>query len=363
MVRQGKRRGFWLAAVTAGCGLLAPTLSHAQASPAAIADLVRDYATTNEFSGTVLVDRGGDTLVFESFGLAERAFGAPAENQTRYRIASITKLFTATLILQLVDRGQVDLQAPVATYLPDYKGDPRITVHTLLNHTSGLPNPDAGIDPAKGLPLYQLPHAPDDVVRDYASGAAVHEPGTAWDYNNADYFVLGRIIEAVTGQSYAEALKQRILDPLGLKDTGMLRHSDIVPGLAASYFRMGDDQPLGPDLPVYPENWFAAGAMYSDADDLLAFSNAFHDGDLFSQDSLTRALTPGLEDNGYGQFVWDLEVGGRTWHTTVRFGGIMGANAVIYRVRENDLTIIILANTNLVDMGSFARRIAVAALE
>ncbi|MBW8305089.1 MAG: serine hydrolase, partial [Brevundimonas sp.] len=95
----------------------------------------------------------------------------------------------------------------------------------------------------------------------------------------------------------------------------------------------------------------------------LAFSRAFHDGDLFSRESLARALTPGLEDNGYGLFVWDLDLGGRTWHTTVRFGGIMGANAVIYRVRETDLTIVILANTNLVDMGSFARRIAVTALD
>ena len=357
------RRAFCVAAVIVACGLLTPTMSHARASAPAVSDLVRTYAATNAFSGTVLVDRGGETLVFESFGQAERAFGTPATNATRYRIASITKLFTATLILQLVDRGQVDLQAGIATYLPDYMGDPRITVHTLLNHTSGLPNPDAGADPAKGVPLYQLPHTLDDVVREYASGAAVHDPGTRWDYNNADYFVLGQIIEAVTGQPYAEVLKQRILDPLGLKDTGMAGHSDIVQGLAVSYFRMGDDQPLGADLPVYHENWFAAGAMYSDADDLLAFSNAFHDGDLFSEESLTRALTPGLEDNGYGLFVWDLDHRGRTYHTTVRFGGIMGANAVIYRVRETDLTIIILANTNLVDMGSFARRIAEGALE
>ncbi|MBW8303153.1 MAG: beta-lactamase family protein, partial [Brevundimonas sp.] len=258
-----------MASLIAVCGLLTPTPSHAQTSAPVVADLVRTYATTNAFSGTVLVDQGGETLVFESFGPAERAFGTPAKNDTRYRIASVTKLFTAALILQLVDRGQVDLQAPVATYLPDYRGDPRITVHTLLNHTSGLPNPDAGADPTKGVPLYQLPHTPDELVREYASGAAVHDPGTAWDYNNADYFVLGRIIETVTGQPYADALKQRILDPLGLRDTGMLRYSDIVPGLAASYFRMGDDQPLGADLPVYPENWFAAGAMYSDADDLL----------------------------------------------------------------------------------------------
>lgn len=363
MARHGERPALWAAAIIAACSLLTPAPSHAQAPAPVVADLVRTYATTNGFSGTVLVDQGGEALVFESFGLAERAFNAPATNETRYRIASITKLFTATLILQLVDRGEVDLQAPVATYLPDYRGDPRITVHTLLNHTSGLPNPDAGADPTKGVPLYQLPHTPEELVRDYASGAVVHDPGTKWDYNNADYFVQGRIIETVTGQSYAEVLQQRVLDPLGLKDTGMLRHSDIVPRLAASYFRMGDDQPLGTDLPVYPENWFAAGAMYSDADDLLVFSNAFQDGDLFSRDSLARALTPGLEDNGYGQFVWDLEVGGRTYHTTVRFGGIMGANAVIYRVRETDLTIIILANTNLVDMGTFARRIAVTALE
>lgn len=362
MTRRVARPAAWLPAAAFGLVLAVGSPGRAEV-PAAVAEAVRTYAGEHDFNGTVLVHRGGETLTFESFGLAERAFGTPAANDTRYRIASITKLFTATLILQLVDSGRIDLQAPVRTYLPDYAGDPSITVHSLLNHTSGMPNPDAGADPEKGVPMYQLPHTSADLVRDYASAPLLHPVGTHFDYSNADYFVLGRIIEVVTGRPFDEALKAHILTPLGMTDTGMLRQRDLVPRLASSYFRMGDDQPLISDLPVYAENWFASGAMYSDADDLMAFADALYEGRMTSPESLQRMLTPGLDDYGYGLWIWDIKAGDRTYPTYVRFGGIMGANAVLYRVAEADVTVIILSNTNLTDMGQFAARIAKAALE
>lgn len=362
MNRQSRRLRFWFAAAAA-LAVVAATSAVARPATPPVADLVRSYAAEHGFSGTVLVDRRGEKLAFESFGLAERAFNAPAANDTRYRIASVTKLFTATLIMQLVEQGRIDLQAPVRTYLPDYAGDPSITLHSLLNHTSGLINPDAGADPGKGVPLYQLPHTREQLVADFASTSSEHPVGSHFDYSNADYYVLGRVIEVVTGQPFEEVLAARILTPLGMADSGMLRQRDIVPRLASAYFRMGDDQPLINDLPVYAENWFAGGAMYSDADDMLAFADALYGGRLVGPDSLTRMLTPGLDDYGYGQWIWEVEAGGRTYPAYVRFGGIMGANAVLYRVGEADVTVIILSNTNLVDMGAFARRIAEAALE
>ena len=353
----------WLTAISAAAILGAtPAASHPQAPPR-LTEMIRTYAGAHDFSGTVLVGRDSEVLGFESFGLAERAFGVPAANDTRYRIASITKLFTSTLLMQMVDRGEIDLQASVRTYLPDYAGDSSVTVHSLLNHTSGMPNPDAGADPDRGVPLYQLPHTPAQLVSEYASAPPVHPVGTHFDYSNADYFVLGRIIEVVAGKPFDVVLRARILDPLQLKDTGMLRQRDIVPRLAASYFRLGDDQPLINDLPVYAENWFAAGAMYSDADDLLAFADALYEGSMISTESLSRMLTPGLDDYGYGLWIWDIEANGRKYPAYVRFGGIMGANGVVYRVGEADVTVIILSNTNLTDMGDFARRIAQAVLD
>ncbi|GAA0654647.1 serine hydrolase domain-containing protein [Brevundimonas lenta] len=365
MNRYARRLQSWTGAFAAAAIIAAgtPAAAQAPASSAAVAEMVRTYAADHDFNGTVLVARDGEVLTFESFGLAERAFGVPAANDTRYWIASVTKLFTSALIMQMVERGEIGLQAPVRTYLPDFAGDPSITVHSLLNHTSGLPNPDAGADPTKGVPMYQLPHTPAQLVADYASAPLAHPVGTHFDYSNADYYVLGRIIEVVSGQPFEEVLKARILTPLGMPDSGMLRQSDIIPRLASSYFRMGDDQPLINDLPVYNENWFAGGGMYSDADDLLTFAEALYGGRVVSAESLQRMLTPGLDDYGYGQWIWDIEAGGRKYPTYVRFGGVMGANAVLFRVGEANVTVVILSNTNLTDMGSFGRKVAEKVLE
>lgn len=332
-----------------------------------VAREVAAHALEDDFNGVVLVRRGDEPLFRGAFGLADRAFGVEIEPDTRFRIASITKLFTATLALQLVDDGRLDLAAPVETYLPDYAGDGAISVRTLLNHTSGLPNPDADITfegaVTQGIPLYQLPHTSDALLADYASGPPIAPPGTAFDYNNADYIVLGKIIEAITGQTFEAALSARILDPLGLADTGMARQRDVIPQLAPTYLRPGEDEPVINDLPVLIENWYAAGAMYSTADDLARFADALYGGRLIRPETLTMMLTPGLEEHGYGLWVWEQQdAEGRPFRAAVRFGGIMGANGVLYRILDEDVTIIILSNTNTTDIGAFADRIAKAVL-
>lgn len=354
-----------LAGIAAGL-MLATAAPAGAASPDAVAALLAEQTRTSGFSGVVLVDRAGRAETFEAFGTADRAFDTPVARDTRFRIASITKLFTAVLIVQLAEEGRLSLDGSAADYLPGYAGDRAITIHSLLNHTSGLPNPDtAGLDEAlaDGLPLYQLPKTPDVLVARYAGGPPTHPVGTHFDYNNADYYVLGKVVEAVSGKPFEAVLRERILDPLGLTDTGMLRQQDVVARLAPAYFRTGDDQPLRNDLPVYPENWYAAGAMYSDADDLARFADALYGGRLVSPAGLERMLTPGLDDYGYGQWISDVTLNGAKKRVAVRFGQIMGANAVLYRVLEDDLTVVVLSNTNVVDMGTFARRIAAKALE
>lgn len=334
-------------------------------APTTLPDLVGAYAEQHEFSGTVLVRHGDDVLVRKAFGIADRAFTVPAAPDTRYRIASITKLFAATLILQLADEGRIDISAPVSTYLPNYPaGD--IPVRTLLNHTSGLPNPDADITFEKavteGIALYQLPHDTDALLRDFASGPTKHEPGTRFDYNNADYVVLGKLVEAVSGESFDVALRNRILTPLALSDSGMLRQRDVVERLAPTYLRPGPGEALINDLPVLIENWYAAGAMYSTVDDLGRFADALYGGNLLKPETLAAMLTPGLDDYGYGLWIWDQNSSDRPFRAAVRFGGIMGANGVLYRILSDDVTIVILGNSNTTDPGAFADHIAKAVL-
>lgn len=161
--------------------------SVAEAQRPALARTVRQYARAHAFSGTVLVRKGGRTLYHESFGLADRAFGVPVTNGTRFRAASITKAFTAVLVLQLVEQGKVELRAPVSAYLPDYRGEGagRVSIHHLLNHTSGIENFDqvTSYEAAvrTGIESYQLPHTTDELLTKYASGKMVREPGKEFD--------------------------------------------------------------------------------------------------------------------------------------------------------------------------------------
>ena len=337
----------------------------ASAQPAGpdLAAAIDGYAREHDFNGTILVHDGGRVVYHRSFGLAERAFGVPADNATRYRIASITKLFTAALVLQLHQEGKVRLDGTIRTYLPGYPGEggDRVTVHHLLSHTSGIENFDRvkSLQEAleRGVEPYQKPHTTDALLRYCCSGRLAHEPGSAFAYNNADYVVLGKIVEQVTGRTYEEALSERILGPLGMRDTGMLRQDAIVPRLASTYFRRDDTRTLINDLPVYMENWYAAGAMYSTATDLLAFAGALFGGTLLKPESLGRMLQPGMDDYGYGLWSYSFAHGGRRHRVAKRPGSIMGANTVLYRLLDRNATVILLGNTNLADLDELAQRI------
>lgn len=315
------------------------------------------------FGGTILVSRGA-MVERHAFGLAERAFEAPCAADTAYRIASITKLMTATIVMRLHEAGRIGLDEPIATWLPNYRGEGagKVKLRHLLNHTSGIENFDKGLtsyaDAAvKGVPAYQLPHTPLELMDRFASGPLQNEPGTAFDYNNADYVILGQIIEAVEGVPYDQALKIHVLEPLGMSLTGMAEQAAVTPRLAATYYK-DEDLPLANDLPTYGQNWYAAGGLYSTVDDLLIFSRGLYGGRLLSAASLRQLLTPGLDEYGFGQWVSTLEAGGATRRFAQRPGRIMGANTLLLRMLDDDITVIILANTNLVDTDRLGFRIA-----
>lgn len=343
-----------------------PLRAQSQATP--LEDFIATYAAQHGFSGTVLVQQDGKRRYQRSFGLSSVQYGVANGDQTRYWIASITKLFTATLVLQLHEEGKLDLQANVASYLPDYAiaGADRITLHQLLNHTSGLQNFDQvkSLEQALtgGLPTYQSPYTSDRLIRKFCSGPLLHAPGTTFDYNNGDYLILGKVIERVTGKAYEQVLQDRILKPLGLTHTGMLRHESIVEGLASTYSYREDLKSLSNDFPVYPENWYSAGAMYSTAEDVLRFSDALFGSGLLRKESIARLTTPGLDDYGYGLWVYETWIGAAKHRVAKRPGRIMGAQAQLYRFLDRDLTIVILANTANTDLDEFVSRIGNAAV-
>lgn len=343
--------------------LIALLLPQCLLAQPAVDSFIATYAAEHDFNGTILIQNKGTVSYAKSFGLANIPFKVPNTIETKYRIASITKAFTAVLILQLHEQGKLDLNRTIRTYLPDYAGEgaDRVTLHQLLNHTSGIANSDTVKDLKtaleSGIPNYQIPFTSDQILARFASGRLVNVPGQVFDYNNADYIVLGKIIERIHGKPYEQVLREKILQPLKMESSGMLRQSDIHDGLADTYFFRPDLKTMVNDLPMYPENWYAAGAMYSTVHDVLAFANALFGGRLLKPETLALMFKPGLDDYGYGVWAYDSKINGKPHRTVKRPGSIMGAQAQLFRFLDDDVTIILLSNTGTTDLDEFVAKI------
>jgi CubicO group peptidase (beta-lactamase class C family) len=323
---------------------------------------LNSYVKDHSFSGTILIQKDDQVQYHKSFGFSNRQFSTPNTNETKYKIASITKLFTSVLIMQLYEQGKIDLDSSVKTYLPGYasNGASKITIRNLLNHTSGLPyvGPKSKEDALKiGMEEFQMPHSIDELISKYYSRDLANEPGKTFNYNNGEYIILGKIIENVYGKSFKEILNQQIISPLAMKGSGLLFQYQIVDNLSYSYFTMNDTSGLVNDMPVYIQNWYSAGAMYSTNSDLSKFSNALFSYKLLKKETLNLMLQPGLEDYGFGIWVYDIVIKEKKYKVYKRPGDIMGTQAMFIYMPDKKLSIIILANTDSANLDDFSDEI------
>jgi D-alanyl-D-alanine carboxypeptidase len=334
-------------------------------SPTRAVKYIDSFAVAKNFNGTVLIARKGKPVFTKSYGFANQQFKVPNTPATRYKIASITKAFTSVLILQLYEQGKIDLNKTINTYLPDYNGEgaDKVTVEQLLNMTSGIANIDEGVTLESalknGIPHYSIPRTTDDMLNLFSSGKLKTEPGKVFDYNNADYIILGKIIEKVTGKSYDENLHANILQPLQMNDSGIAYQQPIIDKLADTYYMSPTQNVLVNDLPVYMENWYASGAMYSTVADVLKFSNALFGTKLLKQSTLDKMFVSGPGEYGYGVWVYKNYDIHKKMHTIIkRPGSIMGAQTMLFQILEDNSTIIILSNAGTVNMDSFVAKVA-----
>ena len=315
----------------------------------AIGSLVNAYHEAGRFNGSVLVSDGGETVWSGGVGLANVEWGVPNAADTRFRVGSVTKQFTAALVLQLMEEGRVDLDAPVTTYVPDYPAEPgdRVTVHHLLVHTSGIPSytslPDFG-------ETMRDPYAPDSFLTVFQDLPLEFEPGTEWRYNNSGYFLLGVLIEKVTGQTYAEALEERILAPLGMDDSAYGDNDEVFPRAASGYERAGGGFEHAPYLDTSIP--YAAGMLVSTVEDLQTWSDALFAGRVFeSPETLALMNTPheavpgGGQHYGYGVFLQTVSVGGQEVPVVQHGGGINGFTTSFFRMTDRDAVIAASSNT------------------
>jgi CubicO group peptidase (beta-lactamase class C family) len=327
------------------------------------------YVREHNFNGTILIQQNTHTIYHKSFGFANLQFKVPNATDTKYKVASITKAFTAVLILQLYEQRKIDLNKPVKSYLPYYSGEgaDKVSIHQLLNMTSGMVNIDRipSLDHVlkNGLPLYQTPYTSDQILNKYCSDTLVNKPGTVFDYNNANYIILGKIIEQIYGKTFERALIENILNPLEMKSSGMLYQHSIIDNLADTYFYREDLKTLVNDLPVYIENWYSDGGMYSTTSDILKFSNALFGLKLLKKETLDIMMKPGLDNYGYSLWINNYKINDKQLTAIKRPGLIMGAQSMLLHFIKPDFTIIILSNTGTTDLDEFVLEISKRIIE
>jgi D-alanyl-D-alanine carboxypeptidase len=301
---------------------------------------------------SVAVDTPDRQRVLAVSGTAERGGGAPVTVDAQFRVASITKLFVATVVLQLVQEGRLHLDDRLAAHVPTFPGGERITVRQLLNHTSGVP--DYMRTARFGQRLLedrQRRWRADELLALVTSARPDFAPGTNYLYSNTGYVLLGQVIEAAAGSSWATEVRRRIIDPLGLRHTYVSGAEPVPGGVLPGYFDAdedGDQENIetGRPWPSLETSEGPAGAIVSTAADLSVFGSALFRGRLLSPAMLRLATAEGPHHPRTTNYGLGVEVLRPDYRTTVwGHGGFTpGFRSVLWYVPRDDLLIVVLAN-------------------
>ncbi len=313
-----------------------------------IDDFIQKMVDYNAFTGSALATGNREVIFKKGYSFANREWDIPNTPDTKFRIGSITKQFTAAIILKLREEGKLSLDDKITDHLPYYRKDTgdNVTIHQLLIHTSGIPSYTSLPDFFPDISIQEF--EVEEFVKKYCMGDFEFEPGTQWAYNNTGYYLLGAIIEELTGMTYEEALHHYILDPLEMNDTGFDHFTEILKKRASGYQNLFLSYANAPYLNMALP--FAAGAMYSTVEDLYKWDQALYGTELLSQESLDLFFKPYVDAMGgkyaYGWFITERDIDGDGENEKVisHGGGINGFNTLISRVPENGQLIVLLNN-------------------
>lgn len=317
---------------------------------------IRSFPEREAFSGVILVADGDRILFHRGYGLANREFGIPNGVSTRFQIGSISKVFTAILALKQVEEGRLDLDKTISDYLLYYppEGGRQITLRQLLSHTSGIPHH------YQALPDYFATrdhyfHTPRDLVQLFQDVPLKHKPGERFIYSSPGYYILGAILQQVTGKSYAELLEEDICTPLGLADTFVDNNRTRGRNLATGYLRG-----LSGSITAYREDKstaLAAGDLISTAYDLYRWQKTLTlAGDrILTAASKLTLFQPIVPDRPMtmAQLFFRIPYadGSKTLAVNILSGSSSGYAAYLARQTEADRCVIVLSNVNGADVG------------
>jgi CubicO group peptidase (beta-lactamase class C family) len=305
---------------------------------ARLEQVAQSYTPGNAFMGTVLVVDGDEVLLDRGYGMADLGWGNANAPDVKFHLGSVTKQFTAALVLLLQEDGKLNIDDLVSKYLPDTpKTWEKITLAELLGHTSGIPN----FTDLKEFGEWRMnPRTADEEIKFFRDKPLDFEPGSKFAYSNSNFEVLGAVIERVSGKKYVDMLQERIFTPLGMKDSGLDTDELILHRRATGYMPGKDGLVLARSESMTVP--WAAGSMYSTTGDLLKWEHGLFGGKLLKADSLKRMTTPGKGNYGLGVFIRDKDGVKVVDHG----GGIEGFNTHLAYVPEKRIAVVVLGNVN-----------------
>ena len=299
---------------------------------------MKSYDKNTKFMGSILLAKDGRTIFEKSYGMANAEWKVSNTSATRFNIGSLTKQFTGLAILMLADRGKLTLEDKVSRFYdrsPDAWND--VSIYNLLSHTSGIPNAEISDFP-KGIAQH---YSPEELIEIFRNKPLDFPAGSKRKYSNSGYYLLGYIIEKVTGQKYADFIQNNIFDPLSMRNSGYESNASLIQYRASGYGVDGDKL-LNADY----LDWsipYSAGGLYSTAEDLLRWDQALRTEKLLSKPWLDRLFDPDKSGYNYGWFIRDENGRRRIYHE----GGNPGFASYIARYPDQKLVVIVLSNLEI----------------
>ena len=303
-------------------------------------EMVKVYRRADRPGAAIIVVKDGRVIFRRAYGVANLELKVPLRPEMVFRLASVTKQFTAVAVMMLVDEGKLKLDDPLANYFPDYPAGDKITILNLLTHTSGIPDYINKIWPARIAEGFD----PDGLVELFKHDPLLSEPGAKQEYSNANYVLLGDIIEKVSGQPYGRFLDERIFQPLGMMHTGYERNQELILGRVSGYVQK-EGRYLNAAF-LHMSQLYAAGGLDSTVDDLARWDAAIDAGTLLKPESWKRIFSPMKLNNGeMSDYTLGWVVSKFQGEPVVSHaGGMPGFRSYVMRIPAQHVYIALLSN-------------------
>ena len=298
--------------------------------------IVNDYVKRKNFSGTILIGKEGKVLYKKAFGMADYEKKIPNTVETQFPIWSSSKQFTAAAIMLLVEQGKLSTEDTLSKFIPDFKQGDKIKIHNLLTHSSGIDD----YDPQANFPTVDDYHSPESIINLIKSSPLSSEPGTTFKYTNANYFLLGYIIEKVSNMKYEDFVNENLFKPSNMNNT-LYNVKNIQTNTSKGYTAiLRDSVPLRSSS-VHPSIYFSAAGIYSTVEDLYKWDQALYGEKILKKSSLDKMFTHYTSyDYGYGWFVNKKD----SSLSMYCMGCGFGHNSYFYRNTNDKVAVIILCN-------------------